>query len=235
MKDPIGQAILDRWTTGQAEMIRVDSNYTEGEEIDPEWFFRTPEEMPPLEIKALELCRGRILDVGAGAGCHALELQKAGFAITAVEQSESSVRVMRERGVSRVVCADILQFYEIGWDTILLLMNGSGIAGSLDGLRKLLRHLKTLLKPTGQILLDSSDIHYLFEEEDGSVWIDLARDEYYGEMSYEVSYKGVKSDPFPWLFIDYDLLSDIARESGFQCELAAEGENDDYLARLTLA
>jgi hypothetical protein len=130
-----------------------------------------------------------------------------------------------------VICSDIYQLSECQFDTILLLMNGAGIGETITGLEKLLVHVKTLLTEKGQILIDSTDIKYLFEEEDGSVWIDLANDAYYGEMEYEVKYKKSVTK-FKWLFIDFDKLKKVAKKAGLNCILIESGENHDYLAQL---
>ena len=232
MNDPIGQAISDFYKTGSAPDIQINTNYTEGEILPPAYFFRTFEEMPTIEQTAIENCRGKILDVGAAAGCHALELQKRGFDVTALEKSELTADVMKKRGVKKVVCTDLYQFKETGFDTILLLMNGTGIGQTLDGLRKMLLHLKSLLKKSGQILIDSSDIHYLFEEEDGSFWVDLTSNKYYGEMEYELVYKN-QSTQFKWLFTDFETLDRIAGEAGLNCQMLEEGSQNDFLAQLS--
>ncbi len=234
MNDPIGKAILDYFITGKAEVILVDNNYTEGEEMDPALFFRTFSEMPPVEQKALALCEGSVLDIGAGAGSHVLELQSRGFKVTAVEKSELAAGVMSQRGVKEVICDDIFRISPGTYQTILMLMNGSGIAGTLEGLGKLLDHLRGMLDPVGQILMDSSDIGYLFTEDDGSVWIDLSNENYYGEMIYEVAYGSDRSDKFFWLFVDFDTLCEIAASRGFSCTKEAEDDNGAYLARLCL-
>jgi SAM-dependent methyltransferase len=231
--DPIGQAIHNYYFDNDKEFLDVDSNYTENEEIDPARFFRKFNEMPDLEKTALNLCQGRVLDVGAGAGSHALELQARGFLVTALDKSELAVGVMLHRGVSNVIHEDICRFKSDNFDSILLLMNGAGIAGTIQGLKELISHLKSLLAQGGQILLDSTDISYLFEEEDGSVWVDLASGDYYGEMTYTVTYKKNITATFPWLFIDFETLSDIAAACGFSCELVGEGADNDFLARLS--
>lgn len=232
MNDPFGEAICDYHEKGKAPALTVNSNYTEGEIIAASHFFRTENEMPVIELTALKNCRGKILDIGAAAGCHAIILQNKGFNVTALEKSEKAAEVMRKRGIQKVVCSDIYSFTENQFDTILLLMNGAGIGETLAGLEKLLVHLKSLLNEKGQILMDSSDIKYLFEEKDGSVWIDLANDAYYGEMEYEVKYKKsvVK---FKWLFIDFESLENICKNTGLKCEKIGSGENFDYLARIT--
>ena len=151
--DPIGASILNFFLHGDRELIRVDSNYTEDEEIDPAWFFRSFLDMPELEKTALDLCRGKILDVGAGAGCHALVLQEKGLEVVALEQSEPAVEVLLKRGVHKVSHGNIFEFNEGRFDTILLLMNGAGIAGTISGLNSLLVHLRTLLAKGGPCVL----------------------------------------------------------------------------------
>ena len=233
MKDPFGLAIHDFYRKGKAPDIKVDSNYTKDEHIKVSYFFREESEMPEIEKTALKRCKGKILDVGAAAGCHSIILQKKGFNITALDKSELATEVMKKRGIQKVICSDIFEYKESTFDTILLLMNGTGIGGTLSGLKDFFRHLKTLLSENGQILIDSSDIKYLFEEDDGSFWIDLANDKYYGEMKYKVKYKN-QEDEFDWLFIDYNLLQKLTLETGLKCELAASGNHYDYLAKISV-
>ncbi|MCK3686077.1 class I SAM-dependent methyltransferase [Maribellus sp. YY47] len=233
MNDPFGAAIKEYFEQGKAPDIAVNSNYTEDESIPVAYFFRNENEMPELEKKALQLCRGSILDVGAAAGCHALMLQNNQKDVTALEQSELAVEVMQARGIQKTITADIYRYEGAKFDTILLLMNGAGIGGTVNGLKRLLFHLKTLLNEGGQILIDSSDIKYLFEEEDGSMWIDLSNDGYYGEMEYEVSFRDHHSE-FDWLFIDFKLLQKTAMQTGYSCEQMFTGEHFDYLAKLEI-
>ncbi len=233
MNDPIGRAISDFYDNGEAPDIKIHTNYTEGELLSPAYFFRTETEMPEIEKKALSLCRGKVLDIGAAAGCHTLVLQKKGFDVTALEKSAKAAEVLKKRGIKKIECTDVLHFYEKEFDTIILLMNGTGIGGTLNGLEQLLRQLRNMLNTGGQILIDSSDIRYLFEEEDGSVWIDLANDAYFGEMEYELTYKTEKSK-FNWLFVDFETLTETAAKAGMKCNLVLKGKHFSYLAQITL-
>jgi hypothetical protein len=233
MNDPFGAAISDYFKYGKAPDILVNTNYTENESIPVLYLFRTEKEMPELEKTALKHCIGKVLDIGAAAGCHALVLQQKGFNVTALDHSLLAVEVMKKRGIKNVLHADIYAFSESKFDTLLMLMNGAGIGGTLRGLEKLLNHLKSLLHEDGRILIDSSDIKYLFEEEDGSFWIDLNSCNYYGEMQYELSYKKHNAI-FDWLFVDADGLKEISTKAGFQFKLLKEGNHFDYLAQLTL-
>ncbi|SHF84153.1 Methyltransferase domain-containing protein [Mariniphaga anaerophila] len=234
MNDPIGRAIADYFEFGEAPDIEIHTNYTEGESLSPALFFRSTEDMQDLEGIAVNHCKGRILDVGAAAGCHALELQKQGLDVIALEKSKLAADVMKKRGVNQVVCSDIFHFNEKGFDTILILMNGTGLGETLEGLKNLLIRLKSMLNKNGQILIDSSDISYLFEEEDGSVWVDLASDAYFGEMEYELIYKDAQTT-FRWLYTDFETLRKICSDIGLNCKKVKEGEHFDYLAQITEA
>ena len=234
MNDPFGEAIQEYFEKGKAPALKVNSNYTENEEIAASWFFREEKDMPLVERTALKKCNGKILDVGAAAGCHSIVLQKKGFNITALEKSVLAAEVMKKRGIQKVVCTDIYHFSENQFDTILLLMNGAGIGETLAGLENLLNHLKPMLTEKGQILIDSTDIKYLFVEDDGSLWIDLANDGYYCEMEYEVKYKKSVSK-FKWLFIDFETLKTVCQKTGLNCRKVIDGENADFLAKITVS
>ncbi len=189
--------------------------------------------MPELEKTALEMAQGATLDVGAGSGCHSLALKQLGKEAVAIDISPLSVEVMRERGVDARQVNLYDESFDEKFDTVLMLMNGTGIIGNLDNMTTFFARISRLLKPGGCLLIDSSDLRYLFEEEDGSLMIDLA-DEYYGLLDYQMQYKDVLGEPFDWLYVDFDTLAFYAEENGFEAELVAEGEHYDYLARLTL-
>ena len=230
-KDPMGAAILDYQKSERVGRLRVLSSMFEEDEMPVKHLFRNLEEMPILEQKALQLTIGRVLDVGAGAGCHALALQAQSIAVKAIDISPLSCEAMELRGVMDAECINLFdEHLETGFDTILLLMNGTGIAGKIENLPALFNRLKALLNKGGQILIDSSDIKYIYENEDGSFDINLNA-AYYGEVDYQMVYKDVKGDSFDWLYVDFPLLKSIAESCGLHGELIAEGEHYDYLAR----
>ncbi len=233
-KDPMGRAILDYHATGKAARLRVLSSMFYEDEIPVHTLFRTFEEMPVQEKQAIELCRGRVLDVGAGSGCHSKVLMERGMEVVAIDISELSVSVMKQRGIDARTVNFFDERFTEKFDTILLAMNGIGIAGKTSMLPAFFRSARRVLAPGGQILLDSSDIKYIFMDDDGSMEIDLAAG-YYGEVDYRMRYKNITGETFDWLYIDFDTLSMYAEEHGFLCEKCIDGEHYDYLARLTLA
>ena len=234
MADVFGMALNDYQNGRYTEDIKTFSSLDEEDIIPVPYLFRTYDEMPKIEQKALQLARGKVLDIGAGAGSHALYLQNKGFDVTALDNSEGAIAVCKDRGIESTVKKAILDYSEEKFDTLLLLMNGIGLAGKLKNLSDFLHHLASLLRPNGQVLLDSSDIIYMFEQDDdGGYWIP-DDGTYYGEVSFEMEYKGQKSNPFDWVYVDINTLQNACESNGFNCELVISGEHYDYLAKLTL-
>lgn len=227
----MGAAIYDYYLKGEADTLIVHSSMFEDDEIPTEDLFRSFDDMPELEKIALEEAQGRILDVGAGSGCHSIALQTMGKEAVAIDISPFSVEVMKRRGVDARNVNLYDESFTDKFDTILMLMNGTGIIGTLENMSAFFARMRQLLSPGGSLLIDSSDLRYLFEEEDGSLMIDLA-DDYYGLLDYQMEYKGVKGEPFDWLYVDFETLAFYAEENGFSAELIAEGEHYDYLAKL---
>ena len=227
----MGRAIAEYHHTKKAEKLRVFSPMFEEDEIPVTTLFRNYEDMPEIERAALNMAKGRTLDVGAGAGCHSLVLQQRGLDVTAIDISPLSVETMKERGIHKAKRQDFFTLEE-KFDTILMLMNGIGIVGSLERMPMFFTQLDKILAPGGLVLCDSSDISYVFETEDGI--IELPEDTaYYGELSFQIQYKDTVSKPFPWLYIDADTLKEEAARNGYYAEVVAEGEHYDYLARIS--
>ncbi len=197
------------------------------------YLFRTFNDMPPLEQLALKLCRGKILDVGCGAGSHSLYLLRYGQEVTALDSSAGAVATSRKRGVQDAIHTTILDYHGMHFDTLLLLMNGIGLAGRLNRLPAFLCHLKGLLKPNGQILVDSSDIRYMYQDDESSTFHIPQEGPYYGEGEFIMEYQGKKSRTFPWLYLDPGRLEHETAAVGLKSEIIGHGEHFDYLARLT--
>ncbi len=237
--DVFGKALLDYLNDDYSEDILTYSSLDEDDVIPVPYLFRTYEDMPGIEQKALDLCNGHVLDIGCGSGSHSLYLQKKGIRVTALDHSAGAMECCQLRGIENTLCTPILEHKGMKYDTLLLLMNGIGIVGKLEQLKTYLEHFKSLMNPKAQILLDSSDIIYMFDDEnkdedpdDLQDW-ELDSGDYYGEVDFTMQYKGMQSKPFPWLYIDFTTLKNVAHECHLECELVTEGEHFDYLARLT--
>lgn len=226
--DLLGRAITDFFNGIDHHRLWVHDHHGPKTEMPVAYYFRTELDMPELELLALDLCQGKTLDIGAGAGSHALYLQDKGVAVTALDISPALVTVMEERGVEQVIAGDIFTYNESRFDTLLLLMNGIGLVSSTSGLRQFLARAADLLLPGGQLLFDSSDVAYLFEEGTPET------DTYYGEIECRYEYRRQKTDWFSWLYIDQQKLQDIAAEEGWRVEILMEDDSNQYLARLQL-
>ena len=230
--DIFGKALKTYFLDPENQNITTWTNLTDEDDVPLSYFFRDFEKMPSIEKKALELARGKILDVGCGTGSHSLYLQNlCNHNVTSLDVSEGAIYVAEKRGVKKTKHISIWDFEETGFDTILLLMNGMGIGKTIAELPKLLKHLKKLIATEGKILVDSSDLIYLFDEEDIALW---KKDKtYYGEVDFGIRFQG-KSEEFPWLYIDPKTLEEVSKSCGFQFKIIGQGENFDFLAQLSI-
>ncbi len=226
------QALLDYQNGNYTEDIITNSTFEKNGVYPLPYLFRGFSEMPLLEQKALEITSGKTLDIGCGAGSHSLHLQENNKEVLAIDISEGAIKTCNLRGIKNAEIQDIWELKNVKFDTILLLMNGAGMCGKLEQLPKFLKHLKTLLNPNGQILLDSTDVIYMFEDENGDYAID-ANANYYGETTFKMTYKNQQSKSFDWLYIDFNTLQRISEECNLKCELLLEGLHFDYLARIS--
>ena len=233
MKDLMGRAIWDYYYQENSEDLQTETSISELDDLPVSYLFRDYQDMNALEKKALDLSFGKVLDVGSGAGSHSLYLQnERKLEVTALDISPKSIEICKARGVKNAICEDLLQFSEKDFDTILLLMNGTGIFQSLEHIDQYLQKLKSLVAENGQILIDSTDILYMYDQdEEGGVLVPATG--YYGELDYYLHYKGESEEPMKWLYLDFDTLENAAIANGFKIQKIEQLE-DSYLAQLTL-
>lgn len=230
MKDVLGHAIADYYYKASTAKLWVHNHYGPKEQMPVEAYFRSADEMPALEWTALQKCRGHILDIGAGAGSHALFLQQTGMKVTALDISPLNAKVMKARGIKNVLCHDLFSLpARTKYDTLLLLMNGIGLAGTLDGLKPFFQKARKLLRPGGRLIFDSSDIAYLYQGKPPK------KGPYYGEVHYQYEYRRRRSEWFNWLFIDRRTLTRIAAKEGWNITLLYKDPFDQYLVECTPA
>ena len=227
----MGRAIWDYFHNENTEDLQTETSISELDELPVEYLFRDFEEMNKIEQKALKLSQGKVLDIGAGAGSHSLYLQnERRLDVTALDISPKSIEVCQLRGIQKTITQNMLEFSGETFDTILLLMNGTGIFQSLKVIDIYLKKLYSLLNKNGQILIDSTDILYMFDkDDDGGILIPA--NGYYGELDYIVHYKNESEEPIKWLYLDFNTLKHAAENNGFKIEMILK-EDDSYLARL---
>ncbi|HBB49224.1 MAG TPA: SAM-dependent methyltransferase [Flavobacteriaceae bacterium] len=230
-KDLFGQALCQFYFEKDSAKLYSETNISRWDEYPLDYLFRDFDQMPQLERKALTMAKGKILDVGCGVGSHSLHLQNQECDVWAIDSSFGATSVAKARGVNQVAHASLLDYNEKNFDTILMLMNGTGIFESLESVAVYLDHLKTLLSPDGIVLIDSSDLKYMYDPgPDGAIWVPANR--YYGALEFRLRYKKQLSEKFPWLFIDQNLFADLAQTNGWSFEIITKGEHYDFLAQL---
>lgn len=228
MSDLPGKAIHDYHFSNMSSKLYVHDTFGPKTEMPVSYYFRSLIKMPELEQQAIAHCFGKILDIGAAAGSHALQLIRNGREVVALDISPNSCEVMRDRGLQDVVCEDFFKYEGQKFDTLLLLMNGIGLCASLSGFRNFLNKAKTLLHAGGKIVFDSCDIAYMYEE------IQMPEDHYYGEAKVRYEYNKEFTQWFQWLYIDSETMLNIASEEGWNSRILFEDNNNQYLAELTL-
>jgi SAM-dependent methyltransferase len=230
---PHGLAIRDYLAGDRAAAVTAHRSDGLRYDIPAAVFFRAPGRFDPLERAALARCRGRVLDAGAGAGCHSLALQARGLSVCALDVAPQAVAAMRRRGVQEAVRGDVLRYRGGPFDTLLLLMNGIALVKSLPGLARFLKRARRLVRPGGQVLLDSLDLR----RDDWSRAEALRRRRtgrrYFGVLGFRLEYRGRLGPGFHLLFIDPATLARHAARAGWDCQVIKTGAQGRFLARLT--
>jgi SAM-dependent methyltransferase len=231
---PLGAALLDYHRGDEDAEITVSSEIWEDETTPVAHYYRPPgDDLPERERRSLEMCRGRVLDLGAGAGRHALELQRAGHPVVAIDVLPEAVQIMRERGVTDARCGDLDDLDGETFDTVLMLMHGIGVVGDLRGLGRLLQDLPRFLNPGGRLICDSADLAVVLGEEAPGLLTELnGPSDYVGEVEFVLRYGDLVGSPYPWLFVDPDALGLIAGAAGFDCRVEIRGDRGSFVASL---
>jgi len=232
--EPYGKSLLD-FSNGDSS-AKVAEHRDDGlrGDLPASVFFGKPSEFSPLEQMPMKLCRGYVLDVGAGAGCHSLALQDQGIRVLAIDVSPHAVEIMSKRRAKECQRVDVFEFHKGPFDTLLMMMHGIGMVEDLSGLDRFLRHAHKLLKPDGQIVCDSLDVrrgddprHLAYQE------ANRRAGRYLGEFRARFEYKGRTGPSFGWLHVDPETLIDHAGRMGWSCQVVYREDGGDYLAQLT--
>ncbi len=231
---PFGKALLACYLGDEEATVIIRRDDGVEAPLPMKYFFRSENEFSEIEKKVIAMCKGKILDVGAGSGIHSLALQKSGFEVTSIDVSQEAVEVMKLRGILDVRMADIFSFTVGRYDTLLLLGHGIGMMNDLQGLGKFLMVADTLLNPDGQILLDTLDVR--ITDDAGNLAYQKANADagrYFGKIRFRMEFNGETGPYVSWLHVDAETLISSAEKYNWKCEILLNTAFGDYLARLT--
>ena len=210
-----GQAMLD-YLNGEEDahcVLRRDDGIAYPPIYARQFFY--PDGLPELDRIAVELCSGRVLDIGAGAGSHSLAIQNRGLQVTSVDLSTKAVRVMSDRGCRDARVGDVFDSYTELFDTVFIILN-IGIVQNLPGLARFLDHLRTLMSDGGKLITDSIDPLNSTDESYREYTEDKIRKGCYpGERTLRFEYKDQVSDWFEWMHIDPETLEQYVEAAGY--------------------
>ena len=229
-----GSAVLDYFNGNTRQSLMVVDELGRKTEVRVDLFFREFDDFPEWEKRAIELCAGNVLDIGAGTGRHSLVLQERGLSVCAIDIIPECVEVMKRRGVRDAHCTDVLEFTRGPFDTLMGVMNGLTMVETLERLPAFLRGIRRLTNVNGQYLVDSTDLRCSGDAALKTLGENKVRaGGYFGELTARLEYKNRTGMVFRELFVDPETLRDVALGAGWNCEVVFRQENGRYLARLT--
>lgn len=214
-----GMAMLDYMTGSQdvAVIIHRDDGFAYPPVIAARWFYENG--FPILDTKALDLCRGRVLNVGAASGAHSIFLESKGLEVVSIDASPCAIEVMRRKGVRQPRLGDIHNLAADPFDTILLLC-GIGVVGTLEGLTRFFAVAREHLKNDGVIITDCTHPRAdTLEASQKYCDYQVAQGRYEGERTIRFEYGGSFGPWFNWLAIAPEVLGDCARTANFSFEV----------------
>lgn len=231
---PLGAALLAYHTGRHDAVLTVESDIFDTERVAVHHYYRPDHlPLPELDSRALDRCALKILDAGAGAGRHALDLQCRGLKVTALDVSATAVQVMQDRGISDVRQGDIYTSDLDTYDTVLLLMNGIGLAGDLDGLEKLFERFRHILTPGGRVVFDAASLDATINHDGFDDLGDHAIGRpTMGEVFFRLTFENLQGSWYPWLFPTPRMVGEAARSSGFDFAVIGRGARGTYLGEL---
>ncbi len=233
--DVFGRALWD-WARGGGvpEVLERDDGWTE-EGAGPEGYLAPYRDWPWAERQAMRYVRGRVIDVGCGAGRVALHLQARRFDVVGLDASPLAVRAAKLRGVETAWCmsVDTLARRIAPFDTVVLFGNNLGIFGTPGRATALLTEWAERTGPAARILVESTTPYY-----GGAPAIDRAyyrrnrqRGDLGGQCQLRLWYANRSSAWFPWLFVSRAELRGLLAGTGWRvARILGAGPGDPYVA-----
>jgi SAM-dependent methyltransferase len=232
-QDAFGRVLLDylEGRSHAATVVERDDGFTDSE--NPGAYLANFRRWFAVERRALRYVRGRVLDVGVGAGRVALELQQRGHTVVGIDVSPLVARVARRRGVTnvRLLALEDIDASLGRFDTVVMFMNNFGLFGSEAKAKRLLRRLHALTPDEGRIVATSSDFtgnrspdHRAYRRRN------TERGRMPGQFRYRLRYRKHATPWFDWLFVSPREMEGLLRGTGWHLHRVIRHEGDNLYA-----
>lgn len=234
-QDAYGQQLLAQYNSQNktAEIIERDDNYIETGSSAGQYFTEY-RQWSPIEKKAIKMAEGRVLDVGCGAGRHALFLQEKGFDVTGIDNSPGAIKVCKLRGLKKAFVRSIEEvdkFKPVSFDTILMMGNNFGLFGSREKARTILKIFSRITAPEAQIIAGTLN-PYKTDNPDHLQYLKLnkRRGRMAGQIRMRIRFGRAVGEWFDYLFVSPAEMEMILQDTDWQLKQLIESESANYFA-----
>lgn len=234
-QDAYGKQLLAQYNqkTATAEIIERDDNYIDFGSDDG-LYFTEYKQWSDSERQLIDKARGKILDIGCGAGRHSLYLQKRGFDVTGIDNSPGAIKVCKLRGLKKAFVrpiGEIDKFKTDLFDTILMLGNNFGLLGDAENAKKLLKKMSQITKPDAQIIAGTRN-PYITDDADHLEYhkLNKKRGRMAGQIRMRIRYRKTVGEWFDYLFVSPEEMRDILSDTDWQIKEFIGSERADYFA-----
>jgi 2-polyprenyl-3-methyl-5-hydroxy-6-metoxy-1,4-benzoquinol methylase len=234
-QDAYGQQLLAQFNsqTATAEFIERDDNYLDtGSEAG--LYFREYEQWSPVEQQVVDRAKGRVLDIGCGAGRHSLYLQQKGFDVTGIDNSPGAIEVCKLRGLKNAIVrpiADVDKFEQNSFDTVLMLGNNFGLFGDAENTKLILKKLSRITSTEAHIIAGTRNPYKTDSAEHLEYHqLNLQRGRMAGQIKMRVRYGKRVGEWFDYLFVSREEMRDILVDTEWRIEELIESSKANYFA-----
>lgn len=236
-RDAYGQMLLAQLETGEelCEIIEREDNFIDTGSA-PGYYFIEYKHWLPAEKQSMKYVRGRVLDIGCGAGRHSLYLQERGFDVTGIDNSPGAVKVCRARGLREAVVRpieDLSKFKSASFDTVLMMGNNFGLVRSRDEAPTLLKELYRITSAGGRIIAGSMNPYGTSKPAHLSYHkLNRRRGRMPGQIRFRIRFGTAISDWFDYLLVTPEEMGSILQGTGWHIKKILGDAGHRYFAMI---